>query len=128
MSIAWARLRAACAFAVVAATVLGPGGTTAHALDAPGVGRLVADHVKPATVMQQHRPNSLDRAELEDAHQIPTKRREYTQSIQPDASAAARIRIKRVELTPHHVPQGVNHVIVPSLLVRLALFCPALQF
>jgi hypothetical protein len=35
MSIAWARLRAACAFAVVAATVLGPGGTTAHALDAP---------------------------------------------------------------------------------------------
>lgn len=35
MSIAWARLRAACAFAVVAATVLGPGGTTAYALDAP---------------------------------------------------------------------------------------------
>lgn len=35
MSVARARLRAACAFAVVAATVLGPGGTTAHALDAP---------------------------------------------------------------------------------------------
>ncbi len=35
MSIAWARLRAACAFAVVAVTVLGPGGTTAFALDTP---------------------------------------------------------------------------------------------
>ena len=88
---------------------------------------VIADHVKPATVVQQHRANSLDRAELEDAHQIPTKRREYTQSIQPDASATARVRLKRVELTPDHVPQGVNHVIVARLLIRLALLCPALQ-
>ena len=35
--------------------------------------------------------------------------------------------MQRVELTPHHIPQRINHVIVPAFLVRLALLSPALQ-
>jgi len=52
----------------------------------------------------------------------------HKSSVQPDASATARVRLKRVELTPDHVPQGVNHVIMARLLIRLALLRPALQF
>ena len=88
---------------------------------------VIADHVKPATAVQQHGANGLDRAELENAHQTPTKRREYIRSIQPDASATPRVRLQRVELTPNHIPQGVNHVVMPRLFIRLALFRPALQ-
>lgn len=47
-------------------------------------------------------------------------------SIEPDARAAANALMQRVELTPHHIPKRINHVIVPAFLVRLALLSPAL--
>ena len=88
---------------------------------------VIADYVKPATVVQQYRPNSLDRAELEDAHQTPIKRREYIRSIQPNASATASALMQRVELTPHQIPQRIVHVVMPSFLVGVALLRVALQ-
>jgi hypothetical protein len=51
----------------------------------------------------------------------------HKSSVQPNSSATASVRLKRVELTPHHVPQGVNHMVMPRLLIRLALLRPALQ-
>ena len=48
-------------------------------------------------------------------------------SIQPDARALAGVGVQRVVLTPHQIPQRVNHVIVAGLLVRVALLRVALQ-
>jgi hypothetical protein len=88
---------------------------------------VIADYVKPATVVQQHRANSLNRTELEDAHQTPAKRREYTRSVQPDASPTPSALMQRVEFTPHQIPQRIIHVVMPSFLVGVTLFGPALQ-
>ena len=51
----------------------------------------------------------------------------HKSSIEPDARATASALVQRVELSPHHIAQGVNHVVMASFLVRLALLSPALQ-
>ena len=94
----------------------------------------VADNFKPAATVEQGGANGFNRfvfhgcrsggiAPVQGVYPITARL-----SIQPDASATASVRLQRVELTPHQIPQGINHVVMAAILVRLALLRPALQF
>lgn len=94
MSIAWARLRAACAFAVVAATVLGPGGTTAYALDAPA-------------------PDARSKAAKSKTTATPVSQKPATSA--PDKTAPGKIAPgKTGSGTTQAAPQSASHPLPPS--------------
>ncbi len=99
MSIAWARLRAACAFAVVAATVLGPGGTTAYALDAPA-------------------PDARSKAAKSKTTATPVSQKPATSA--PDKTAPGKIAPGKIAPgktgsgTTQAAPQSASHPLPPS--------------
>jgi len=99
MSIAWARLRAACAFAVVAATVLGPGGTTTYALDAPA-------------------PDARSKAAKSKTTATPVSQKPATSA--PDKTAPGKIAPGKIAPgktgsgTTQAAPQSASHPLPPS--------------